>query len=118
MEEKRQAYTVLYDGDCPICTRSVEELEKWDRDGVLEMVPIQDPEVPERFPGLSRRALEESIHLVGADGKVWTGAAAVEELMGILPRWRWLSWLFHLPLVRPLGTRVYRWVARNRHRLV
>jgi predicted DCC family thiol-disulfide oxidoreductase YuxK len=117
MSRGNGTYAVLFDGECPMCRRAVDHLSRWDREGVLELKPVQDPGVEERFPEVAGRNLEESIHLVGPEGEVWTGAAAVEKLMSVLPGWRWLSRLFDIPLVRPLGERVYRWVARNRYRL-
>jgi len=110
-------YTLLYDGECPLCRRAVSRVEAWDREGRVELLPAQDPAVPERFPWLAEEALMGSMHLVGPGNETREGAAAVEELAGILPRWRWAAWLFRLPLVRPLGRRVYRWVARNRYRV-
>jgi predicted DCC family thiol-disulfide oxidoreductase YuxK len=77
----------------------------------------EDPSAGVRFPWISRESLEESIHLVALDGRTWEGAGAVEMLVGILPGWRWASFLFRLPLARPAARRIYRWVARNRYRL-
>jgi predicted DCC family thiol-disulfide oxidoreductase YuxK len=51
-----------------------------------------------------------------SNGKTWQGAAALEELLKILPKGRALSWLFKIPLVRPLVDLFYRWFARNRYR--
>ena len=113
----RGAYTLLYDGSCPLCRKAVFRLEAWDREGRVELLPAQDPAAAERFPWLSEEALMDSIHLVGPENQTWEGAGAVEELAGLLPRWRWAAWLFRLPLVRSLGRRVYRWVARRRYRL-
>lgn len=110
-------YTVLYDADCPICLKSVERLRRWDRQKSLRFLPARDPVVPERFPTLSREALEASIHLVGSDGGVWVGADAVERLFAILPGFSGFRWIFRIPFVRPLARWVYRWVARNRYHL-
>jgi predicted DCC family thiol-disulfide oxidoreductase YuxK len=111
------AYTLLYDGECPLCLRAVSRVEAWDREGRVGLLPTQDPGVGERFPWLSEEALMGSIHLVGPGKETWEGVGAVEELARILPRWRWAAWLFRLPLVRPLGRRVYGWVARHRYRM-
>jgi len=43
-------------------------------------------------------------------------AAALEELLKVLPRGRVISWLFKIPFVRPLVDLFYRWFARNRYR--
>ena len=66
----------------------------------------------------SSRAYMESVQVIRAtDGKTWQAAAALEELLTVLPKGRMISWLFKIPFVRPLADRFYRWFARNRYRL-
>jgi len=111
-------YTVIYDGQCNVCTRSVELLTKWDRNHDLEIIPSQTPGVREKFPWITPRAYADSIQVVrNQDGKTWQGAAALEELLDVLPKGRLISWLFRIPLVRPLVDKSYGWFARNRYRL-
>jgi predicted DCC family thiol-disulfide oxidoreductase YuxK len=95
----------------------VKMLERWDRNRQLEIIPSQAPGVPERFPWIPPRAYVESLQVVRtADGKTWQGASALEELLKVLPKGRRISWLFEIPLVRPLADLFYRWFARNRYR--
>jgi predicted DCC family thiol-disulfide oxidoreductase YuxK len=112
-----RAYTVVYDGDCKVCTRLVKLLRKWDRSGLLEIVPSQQQGVMARFPWIPPRAYAEALQLVAADGTTWQGAAAIEKLLDVLPRGRLISWIFRVPFVRTLADRFYRWFARNRYRL-
>jgi predicted DCC family thiol-disulfide oxidoreductase YuxK len=115
--EPGRRYTVIYDGDCKVCGKMVRMLTKWDRNHELEIVPSQSPGVRERFPWIPARAYVESVQVVRTrDGKTWQGAAALEELLKILPKGRLVSWLFKIPLVRPLVDLFYRWFARNRYR--
>ena len=117
MQQAPFRHTVVYDGQCPICLRSVNQLKRLDSRGSLAFLPAQDPSVPERFPFISPEALEASIHLVGPQGEVREGADAMEAILGLLPTLSWARWAFRVPLVRPLARRIYRWVARNRYRL-
>ena len=111
------AYTVVYDGDCKVCQRSVSALAKWDTSHVLEMIASQSPGVAQRFPWIPARAYEDSIQVVRvADNKTWQGAAAVEELMKVVPRGKSVAWIFAIPFARPIAERFYRWFARNRFR--
>jgi predicted DCC family thiol-disulfide oxidoreductase YuxK len=113
-----RGYTVIYDGHCKVCGRMVRVLAKWDRDRKLEIIPSQTPGVRERFPWIPARAYVESMQVVRTrDGKTWQAAAALEELLTVLPRGKLISWTFKIPLVRPLVDRFYRWFARNRYRL-
>lgn len=111
-------YTVIYDGHCKVCGRLVKMLTKWDRGHDLEIIPSQTPEVHARFPWIPARSYVESVQVIrNSDGRTWQAAAAIEELLNVLPRGWLISWLFRIPFVRPLADRFYRWFARHRYRL-
>lgn len=110
-------YTLVYDGGCRICTRIADALRRWDKRGLLEIVPAQTPGVQLRFPWISATQYAESLQLVAANSQTWQGAAAIEELLHLLPRGRLIGWIFHIPLVRGVAEVCYRWFARNRYRL-
>jgi len=111
-------YTVIYDGHCKVCARLVKLLTKWDRRSDLEIIPSQTPGVHARFPWIPARAYVESVQVIrNSDGRTWQAAGALEELLGVLPKGRLISWLFSIPFVRPLADKFYRWFARNRYKL-
>ena len=110
-------WVVIYDGHCKVCGRIVRLLTRWDRDRQLEIVPSQAPGIAARFPWIPARAYRESVQLVGPSGRTWQGAAAVEQILDVLPKGRLITWIFSIPFVRPLAERFYRWFARNRYRL-
>jgi predicted DCC family thiol-disulfide oxidoreductase YuxK len=82
----------------------------------LDIVPSQTTGVGTRFPWIPAAAFTEAIQLIGPDGETWQGAAAVEQLLGILPRGRWFAWMYKIPFVRTIADKFYRWFARNRYR--
>ena len=111
-------YTVVYDGHCKVCGRLVGVLRAWDRHTRrLEIIPSQTPGLDARYPWIPARAYAESLQVVRRDGHTWQGAAAVEQLIDLLPRGGLLAWVFHVPGVRAATDRFYRWFARNRYRL-
>ena len=111
-------YTVIYDGDCKVCGRMVKLLDRWDRNDELEIIPSQAPGVRARFPWIPPRAYVESVQVIRtSDGKTWQAAAALEELLKVLPKGRLVSWLFKIPFARPLADKFYGWFARNRYRM-
>ena len=112
-----RAYTLVFDGMCRVCTRLANVLRKWDTHRAIEVVPSQANGVMARFPWIPARAFSEAIQLVGPGGDTWQGAAAIEKLLDILPRGRWIAWIFRIPYVRVLADRFYRWFARNRYHL-
>jgi predicted DCC family thiol-disulfide oxidoreductase YuxK len=89
----RREYTLIYDGDCDVCTRTVEQLRRWDVN------------------------YDEAMQLVDGRGNVWAGAAAIEQLLTLLPRTGLFRALFRIPGMRRLADHAYRWVARNRYRV-
>ena len=110
-------HVLIYDGDCAMCARWMVRVRDWDRAGRIETLPLQSPEVAERFPGISPDALLEAMHFVEPGGRVSRGAEAAERILAVLPLGWGIGWVFHLPFARRVADRVYRWVAGNRSRL-
>jgi predicted DCC family thiol-disulfide oxidoreductase YuxK len=109
-------WTVVYDGQCKVCTRLSHLLQKWDRHRELEIIPFQNTSVLARFPWIPAEEYGKAMQLVRADGKTWAGAGAVEQLLEILPLGGMLGWVFKIPIFGRLFDRFYRWFARNRYR--
>ena len=82
----------------------------------IEIVPSHATGVMARFPWIPSAAFAEAIQLIGPGGQTWQGAAAIEQLLGVLPRGRWIAWMYGIPLVRTIADKLYRWFARNRYR--
>lgn len=65
---------VIYDGDCAFCTRWAMRWQLQIGDAV-DFAPSKA--AAERFPEIPRAQLDEAIHLIEPDGRVFTGAGAV-----------------------------------------
>jgi predicted DCC family thiol-disulfide oxidoreductase YuxK len=107
--------TLLYDGDCPLCSREVALLRRRDRDGRIAFEDIAAPGFDAGRYGSSYEALMARIHAVLPDGslvrdvEVFRRAYAAVGLGWLVAPTRW-------PLLRPLFDRAYRVFARNRLR--
>lgn len=114
-----RTYTVVFDGYCKVCRRLVGILVKWDRRGEFEILPSQTPCLSERYPWISANAYLESLQLIeNRSGTTWQGAAALEQIVDVLPKGTLVTWVFSIPFVRPLAEEFYRWFAKNRYRIV
>ena len=89
-------------------------MKRWDSVGRIDPVPYQVAQLDSY--GVSLQEAEQAMHLIAPSGVVWSGAAAARELLRLLPLLRPLAWLFRIPGVMLVAERVYRWVARRRHR--
>ena len=112
-----RAYTVVFDGDCKVCTKLTKVLRAWDRRHELEVVSSQTRGVMARFPWIPARAYADALQLVARDGTTWQGSAAIEQLLDVLPKGMLLGWVFRIPFARRLLDRFYKWFARNRYHL-
>ena len=110
-------YTVVYDGTCTVCGKLVKLLRKWDRSAMLEILPSLLSCVRSRFPWIPDRAYLESVQLIGPGGRTWQGAAAIEQIIDLMPKGKLITWVFSIPFVRPLAEKFYRWFAKNRYKL-
>ena len=110
--------TMLFDGDCGICSRSAAWIARRAPASGLRVLPLQavreaaEPELASRLQG---RDLAVTLHLVHGDGRVVTGAAAVIAAARAVPRWGGLARLADNRPGRTLLEPAYRAVARNRH---
>ncbi|MBW8004227.1 MAG: DUF393 domain-containing protein [candidate division NC10 bacterium] len=88
-----------------------------DRGKRLELIPSQEPDLENRFPGISPARCREELHLIDERDQVFTGATAVRETLARLPGAVLMTFPFRIPGGVWLANHIYRWVARNRARL-
>jgi predicted DCC family thiol-disulfide oxidoreductase YuxK len=106
--------TLVFDGGCGFCTRTLGWLRVIDGRRRLETVPYQRPGVPESV-GATERECATELQFQGTDGRRLSGAAAANGALGVALRSRWpLAVYARTAFVQD---RAYRWVAEHRHRL-
>ncbi len=109
--------TVIFDGRCTFCRRSMEQLLRLD---VLQrLVPrdAHDPAVRAELPALDPERCQREIVLVRADGAILGGFDAFRALAWRLPALWLVAPFLYLPLVPFVGRRVYRKLAARRFEL-
>jgi len=109
--------TLFTDPQCPLCRRLAAALRKWDRQGLVEVVDLDDPTAAARFPRLDLAAARRELTAVDPLGGTHCGIEALRRLSRLLPGLRRLTWLYRLPGVTPAVGAVYRTVHRHRRRL-
>lgn len=107
--------TLVYDGDCAFCTRSVAAIGRL-RLAEPHVVAWQHAYLDAL--GLTQRQCEDELQWVRPDGSTDGGAQAVASLLlasGGL--WALLGAVLRVPPARWVAALAYRLVAANRHRL-
>ena len=99
---------IAYDPDCSLCFRMALWLARRDRQGLLLVAPLRDPEVLLLAPELAGRDLQREIH--GLDlgtRRIWVGPGLLAPIARRLPGWIWAWPLLRIPGVPFLVHRVY-----------
>ena len=107
--------TVIFDGTCGFCTRSIRYLHRLDRQGRLTSVACQVAQREARY-GLEGVDCGESAWALTDDGRREAGGQAATLIASALLQQRWPVTVGRLPGVRHALAFGYRAVARNRHR--
>ncbi len=108
-------WLVLYDADCGFCRRSLSALLRWDRDGRLRPLALQDPQAGELLGDMSPAERMASWHLISPDGRCWSAGKALVPLLRLLPAGGVPAAVFaRFPRLTDRG---YRWVADHRSQL-
>ncbi|MCU0514563.1 MAG: DUF393 domain-containing protein [Anaerolineae bacterium] len=108
--------TALFDGRCLICQMTRRVVQRLDWRGRVEFIDLHEAErLAARYPWLDRQALAGEIHVLEAGGRVFAGFDGTRRMLRELPLLFPLWLLLHLPGMRGVGVRVYRWIARHRY---
>ena len=110
---------VLYDGDCGICSWSAQLVGKLDSRGSMNVEPyFSYTEFEISAYGLDYEQCRDYLCVVGADGRVHRGAAAVNYVgLRLFPLSIVFALLHLFPFVLPIEAAVYHLIARNRTKI-
>jgi len=116
---RRRSEILLFDGDCGLCTRTVQVVLRADRKGTLRFASLQSP--------FARGLLAQHPELEGVDSIAWVESESpgVHRVRvrsdAVLRVARYLGFPWSVLRVgrlipRGLRDRAYDWIARRRHR--
>ena len=112
-----QSHIVLYDDECPLCTFQMRVLGWLDWLNATRLVPLSDPLAARIAPQLTRGDLQEAIHCVARDGRIYRGARCIRFVGARMPLLVPLALFLWFPGVIFVAEKIYSWVSRNRHLL-
>lgn len=114
---KGKTLNIIYDGKCGFCIRSLKVVSALDVRGVLRFHDFQQVSTFQEFPILLGADVEGAMYAVAEGERPQRGFFAFRHVLWTSPLMWPLILLFYFPGVSFPGTRVYSWVARNRHAL-
>lgn len=84
---------LIFDSNCPLCTRFKQGLELMDSSKRIRFVPLQDKDIFNEFLEITYEECSSQVHLITEDRKILKGPEVVEYLIKSLPCVSKLSWL-------------------------
>jgi predicted DCC family thiol-disulfide oxidoreductase YuxK len=96
----RPALTVLYDGECPVCSREINWYRRQAAEEDIRWLDLSRCDQAELPPGIPRQAALARFHVIEANGVPVTGAAGFARLWQAYPGLRGLAWFARLPAIR------------------
>ncbi len=110
-------HTVIYDGNCNLCTNLVRALETLDRGDRFGYVPMQDQNQLQHY-GITAQDCQQGMILIKDDApeQRWQGSDAAEEIGRLLPTGEVFVSLYRgLPGPKWLGDQIYEKIRDNRY---
>ena len=122
-EEKKQQLekpVVLYDASCRFCVTAADQMRELDKNGDIEWLDKDDPDVQKRFQGVDWDRADEEIHFIHTDGKITVGSRAVADIAETIGGdvGRTAARAMKLPGVKEASDLIYKVVSENRHRIM
>jgi len=103
---------LVFDGDCSFCRAWVDRWRQITSDHA-DYIGYQ--ELGERFPDIPRETFAAAVQLVLPDGRLFSGAHAVFQLLALVPERSASLWLYERASgFRPITETVYKLIARHR----
>ncbi|MGB2968561.1 MAG: DUF393 domain-containing protein [Candidatus Nanopelagicales bacterium] len=107
--------TLIFDGDCGVCTWSVDQLKRWVNPRA-QVVAWQQTDL--RALGVTEAECQRAVQFVDESGEhVGGGRAVAAVLKASPPPWPALGFVLDLPGIRRVTDFGYRVIAANRYRL-
>ena len=116
---RSRRWTVIYDGLCPRCIRSMVVLDYGNIGNRLAALDLESEwsQAAMMLHGISQEEARHSMHVVAPDGGIHRGFHAFRALARALPALWPILPLFHLPLADRIGARIYGGMAARRSRV-
>lgn len=109
-----QGPLIFYDGECGLCSRSVQWFIRRDHKLRLRFAPLQGQTAAKALPKQEENPLNWSLILRDASGIHYRSDAVLRAAAHLGGIWRLARWLLICP--RPLRDSAYRFIARKRYR--
>ena len=108
---------IIYDGECNFCLSGIRRIRDKDQADQFLYTPRQTQDLLGLYPQLAEIESKAGMRLIDRSGKVHCGADAVYQIYRRIGRYRYITWIYLVPVVRTLLKGMYLIISKNRSRL-
>ncbi len=98
-------WKLLYDGECPLCTRFAAELARFDVKNEIFIISLQ--KYIENESAFSYDTLMKDVHLLGKHGEILIGSDAVYQILMLVPQTKPYRWMIQGRRGKTISRAVY-----------
>lgn len=117
VRERSGKAVLIYDGNCPVCQKTIAWIKSNAKKGAFEMLTCQSKSTRERFPSIEEAVCMQAMQLILPDGTVFSGEEAMPEILKRLKKYSPAAEIFNLPGSKTLSRAFYRWFADRRYHI-
>ena len=107
-------WIIVYDANCAFCRSQIDKIKTHDTKNIFDYIPNDVPDILTKFPLLAGKDLNSKLWLIAPDGRLYSAADAIYQIMRQLKTYKWLAPLYRLPLLHSVAQQAYKWVAKHR----
>ena len=108
---------IIYDGECNFCLNGIRRIQNKDQANQFAYTPKQTPDLYAFYPQLEAIESKAGMRFIDSDGKVYCGADTIYQIYRRLGKYRYITWIYLVPVIRTLMKGAYLIVSKNRSRL-
>ena len=114
--QQRQVFEVFFDGDCPLCRREINFLQRRDKKGAIRFTDIAEPRFDAGTFDMTQGDFMAQIRGRMPDGRFISGVEVFRQLYSAVG-FGWAVRLSRAPGIAWLLELAYQWFAKNRLQL-
>jgi len=114
MKNGEEQLLVLFDGDCPICSREITMYKKMDVRRRIDWIDVNEGGDKFTATGVTRASALRRFHALSPDGAVLVGIDGFQALWSLLPKTRYLAKFFSSKYARRIAYPFYELFAAAR----
>lgn len=107
--------TIFYDGNCPLCSKEMQALERYDLHNRIQLEDIHQTNFEQKFPDIDKIKATEILH-GKLNGVTLLGLDVTCHAWRLVGKKPWIA-LLRLPIIKPFADLGYLFFAKHRTRI-